>query len=204
MYPAAHHLGLLYRAASAINIAHLCKTDLGTGILDRRAKARSLALIVGGNLDDDQREQVAAKCREAIVTGSFRAFPYGFSSPQGFLDARLQFVYGPGKFGLTCATFVLAVFDSVGVAFIEYDSWPIRPGDHRWQEFIAKYLKLPRDHVDRMKQEKIEVPRYKPCEVAGAFASSKYPVSFSRASRLGRKLRMEMIRIRKSNPAVHP
>jgi hypothetical protein len=145
------------------------------------------------DLDQDQAEQVAAQCREVGRAGVGRFFPYANSSPRGFfLNERLEFIYGAGSLGLTCASFVLAVFNFVGIDLVNYDSWPIRPGDEQWLEKIIR--QMPQAHAKMMRDDETKVPRYKPAEVAAAMGS--YPVRFCKAARCARKIRERIADLR--------
>ncbi|HEY7089649.1 MAG TPA: hypothetical protein VH518_16240, partial [Tepidisphaeraceae bacterium] len=136
LYPRGKHLGLLYRvrAGVPIHIAHLCWHHR---LVNVPADPTKILFWISLDLDQDQAEQVAAQCREVGRAGVGRFFPYANSSPRGFfLNERLEFIYGAGSLGLTCASFVLAVFNFVGIDLVNYDSWPIRPGDEQWLEKI--------------------------------------------------------------------
>ena len=139
--------------------------------------------------------QVAARCRQ-IWRANRRGFiPYGFGSPVDAFDpASSQYLLGPTRFGLTCASFVLAVFHTAGVVLADYSTWPAgRPGDREWQEKIIKYLECSADqsHVDHVRND-IGTVRYRPEEVSAAAAIAPPPASFDSAKNLGRHVLYEI------------
>jgi hypothetical protein len=102
-----------------------------------------------------------------------------------------MFVIGPNKHGLTCATFVLGVFHSVGLPLIQYDTWPQRrEGDEEWQRYIIEALKQTNaspEHIQLVESE-IGAVRYRPEDVAGAGAAEGIPTAFDTANELAGKI----------------
>jgi hypothetical protein len=52
--------------------------------------------------------------------------------------------------GLTCATFILAVMNSVGIKLLEDETWPVREEDKEWIEQIVGTLAesgVNREHI---------------------------------------------------------
>ena len=97
---------------------------------------------------------------------------------------------GPSQFGLTCASFVLAVFPAAGLALADYATWPSdRPGDRQWQEKIIQSLEGRADqtHLEHPHNE-IGAVRYRPEEVAAATALAPPAVQFERAEHLGMQI----------------
>ncbi|HSN98643.1 MAG TPA: hypothetical protein VLS89_10180 [Candidatus Nanopelagicales bacterium] len=96
-----------------------------------------------------------------------------------------------GGHGLTCATFVLAVFASYGVRLLRTEEWQPRPDDLQWQQEILAQLQLglhdkdpgrsvdPR-HIEDVERE-IGCARFRPGEVAAAGAVQKLPLGFEDA-----------------------
>ena len=144
--------------------------------------------------------QVAARCRHIWKVNGTGNIPYAFSSPDGAFDQSThKFLLGPTRHGLTCASFVLAVFQVSGLSLINYDTWPrSREGDTEWQEKIIKALGADADegHLTHL-QEDLGAARYRPEEVAAATALAPPPVAFQPAEELS----MEIVRkLRDSNP----
>src|SRR6185503_13834023 len=60
--------------------------------------------------------QVAALCRKIWRANQSGSIPYAFSPPNDCFDTNTgAFLFGPTRHGLTCASFVLAVFHHAGL-----------------------------------------------------------------------------------------
>lgn len=110
---------------------------------------------------------------EAVKSGK-KNIPYGFLydgyahiTPDGTL-----FLQG-NECGLTCATFVLTLFNSIGFKLVDLDSWPPREEDKPWffqilNMFVKHFLSKNRMSWDHFKRLLCEVgcSRYRPEEIA--------------------------------------
>lgn len=121
--------------------------------------------------------QVAAICRQVVRANATNGIPFAFSAPNDCLDpATFEFLLGPSRLGLTCATFVLAVFDRAGLPLVRYETWPHRSDDRTWQQNVIRMLHEQRQHgnpdVDVKHLEGLRKDlgsvRYRPEEVAAA------------------------------------
>lgn len=135
--------------------------------------------------------QVAARCRQ-ILRANNRGIPYAFSPPNdSFDDETGGFLFGPTRAGLTCASFVLAVFDSAGVRLANYTTWPQqRTGDVEWQQFIIEQLEedgAEAEHIALVRNE-IGAVRYRPEDVAGCAAADQLPCPFGIAEPLSQEI----------------
>ncbi|WP_437942733.1 hypothetical protein [Sorangium sp. So ce341] len=89
--------------------------------------------------------------------------------------------------GLTCATFVLAVFATRGVPLLRAEEWPPRQDDEVWQRAVVEILRstgAEAEHVAAVEQE-VGCARFRPEEVAAAGTSPDLPAPFGYASRVG-------------------
>jgi hypothetical protein len=89
--------------------------------------------------------------------------------------------------GLTCATFVLAIFQSLGHPLVVLGTWPSRAEDADFQRKILLIMATPQvvwgissQHIVNANAE-IGCLRYRPEEVVGACRFGVYPVAFSDA-----------------------
>ena len=101
-----------------------------------------------------------------------------------------EYVCGDGV-GLTCATFVMAVFASTGVKLLNREEWTLRPEDAVWQARIVEALKrhgAADAHVQVVKSEVGNCPRFRPEEVAVAGVASKLPLGFKEAEARGTEI----------------
>jgi hypothetical protein len=80
-------------------------------------------------------EKVARYC-ESVAAKTLR-FTYQFSFDEGVLLAEEgeSFVIQGGKEGFTCATFVLAIFQTLGFPLANLSTWISRPEDEKWRHF---------------------------------------------------------------------
>ena len=118
---------------------------------------------------------------------------YGFSAPDDAFDADGKYdALDPSK-GLTCATFIAAVFKSAGFPTVKLETWPSRPDDEAWQQSVLRLLR--RFAPERAAQlSGAEVAyRLKPSELAVASASSRAPLCFARAVRLAAQLEANLV-----------
>jgi hypothetical protein len=128
--------------------------------------------------------QVAALCRKVFRQNS-AGIPYAFSTASDCFDTETgAFLIGPGHHGLTCASFVLAVFHTAGLPLVDYKTWPReRNGDKEWQELIIEQLTrdgASLEHIRAIESE-LGAVRYRPEDVAGACAAMSIPVPFIEA-----------------------
>jgi len=73
--------------------------------------------------------------------------------------------------GLTCATFVLAVFADYGLPLVDTNKWPGRLSDKKWKETILQVIakSAPAPHVEAQRPFVSGAARFRPEEVAAAF-----------------------------------
>lgn len=177
--PLQRHIGLLHRHQGQIRNLHLAwHGDLRDQPCDDNA-----CVWVEPKLHLSRARQVAARCRQ-IARANGRYVPYGFSLPTARFDpATGRFIFGPTSTGLTCATFVLAVFDFACVPLAVYGSWQARPDDAAWQQGILELLRThgaPPEHIAAVSAE-LGCVRFRPEEVAGAAALWPPAAEFSAA-----------------------
>lgn len=113
------------------------------------------------------------KLGEAVKAGN-KNIPYGFLydeyariTPDGTLILNGQ------ECGLTCATFVLTLFNSIGVQLVDLNSWPPREEDKLWfiqilEMFVKHFLSKNRMSLEHFKRLLCEIgcPRFRPEEIA--------------------------------------
>lgn len=109
--------------------------------------------------------------------------------PNPCFDARGKWLLESTGIGLTCATFVLAVFQAQGLNIARLEEWQARSSDSAWKAKVIAALK-PRapEQARYLEEHELECVRYRPEEVAGAAASEGYPVGFDEAQSLGRRI----------------
>src|SRR5207237_5807247 len=119
--------------------------------------------------------------------------PYGFSKPNAFFDPSGAVITGPAKVGLTCASFILAVFDATGIDFVRMEDWPeATPEDKARQAELILQLRgtagVSEDHISACEAEVGNV-RFRPLDIAGAGTAPVLPASYAYASEMGLKIK---------------
>ena len=127
--------------------------------------------------DELRLRQVAAMCRRIFRKNAANGLPYGFGLPNDVFDSQSgEYILHNSQYGLTCASFVLAVFHVTGLPLVDYSTWPQgRPDDQPWQQFIIDCLSqgsANRGHVERIRND-IGTVRFHPSEVAASAARAQ-------------------------------
>ena len=124
-------------------------------------------------------------------------------------DAK-ELIFGKRGFGLTCSTFILAVFQSQLIPLVDYKSWPkLTPKEvQEWKTIIERLFEDLRHHypftdvhLSKVRKEAVEC-RYKPCDVVGACTAPPYPATFKLArpasDEISKQLPLPLPRLKKS------
>lgn len=189
-HPGVRHIGLLHRHQKEGSWRML---ELARHSYIRDSLPDESDLWIVPHMGPRRQIQLAAFCRRIWTANRKSGVPYAFSAPSDCFDRKTgTWKPAAGQHGLTCATFVLAVFHSAGVPIVIYNSWPTnRAGDAEWQESIQRVQliqwRASEEHLQSVRGE-IGTARYRPEEVAGATTEAVWPVSFARAEELGKLL----------------
>ena len=181
--PNQRHIGILHRESDAspkfLHLAWHCILQNESDIPDY------MRLWTTPSVEPVRLRLVAALCRLVWRKNESDGIPYAFSSPANTIDATSGAVLlGPSRFGLTCATFVLALFDAVGIRIAQYATWPQdRQGDIEWQtQIIASLLsRAAPEHIEHLQSE-VGAARFRPEEVAASAAIAPPAAEFEAAS----------------------
>jgi hypothetical protein len=137
--------------------------------------------------------QIAEVCD--VVAEKYRGrwpacrIPYAVLYRNGYFDPNNGELVLTGGVGLTCATFVLAIFASRGVRILDVDSWQARTEDRIWHEKILAGLRddhAEPDHIAAVEKE-LGCVRFRPEEVvAGAWypPAARFEVAVDVGSRI--------------------
>jgi hypothetical protein len=98
----------------------------------------------------------------------------------------------PGK-GVTCATFIMLVFQTLGLPLFEHHTWPPRPEDAQWQQRILDALAphMTAEELARVAED-VGCVRYRPIEVAAACSHDAWPMNFETAIQLAQQILAEV------------
>ncbi|WP_177228288.1 hypothetical protein [Paraburkholderia megapolitana] len=182
------HVGLLFRAGSRdIQFLHLAwhhhlkcgRPDPGYG-------------WVACPSFDDEEANMFATWALAVYNANVGSMPYGLNYALGsqFDDAG-KFIASTDGEGLTCATFLMALFRSFGYDAVEEQSWVNRESDRAFHEKIVTALRsapsADPQHVAAQERHIGTAPRFRPEEVAVALnAYVDDPICFADAEPLGK------------------
>lgn len=118
----------------------------------------------------EEADDVVAVCR--LVDRKKPSYPYSFRYDP---DARLhpataEIISTHAPHGLTCVTFVLAVFRTAHVRLVDTSGWKVRDEDEQRYAEILSYFEavgVAPAHLDRIRSD-VKCIRVRPVEVAGA------------------------------------
>jgi hypothetical protein len=110
--------------------------------------------------------------------------PYGFDAHGSCFDTvTLDFVPPSLGKGLTCATYIKAVFLHFGFELLDESTWPLnRPSDRSWQVAVLEELRkrASEDHIVALTND-VGARQFRPAEVVGAatLPSLSWPVALN-------------------------
>jgi hypothetical protein len=191
VHQSSSHIGMLYRTAEGepAKILHLAWHHQ----LSSDHPSTSYPCWVRPRIPDERALAIAAFCRRIWKKASQDQVPYGFSVPSAFFDYSGALISGPAKVGLTCASFVLAVFDGAGLPLVRMDEWPPptlvdKARQRELLDELRKSSNVSPAHLSALETE-IGNVRYRPLEVAGAGTAEILPASHAYASEMASKIK---------------
>lgn len=170
----SRHLGFFYRDTARDGSLHLLHL-VGRGLLDAAASMQPQYLWGLPKIHEFRQSDLVAKAILIRDRNQEGRVPYGLSPPESFFDKTTgAMLLGPNKTGLTCATFVLALFHMIGIALIDYQTWKDRPADKEFQDSVIAWLQ--RDgaepaYINKVRKQ-VNGFRYRPEEVMAAALTS--------------------------------
>lgn len=205
------HVGLLYAHSSgAVRFAHLAfHHDLRNDPAPtRQGYLWSLCAWLADPVMKDNAKFIANYI-EAVATHA-QDVDYGLNPANVGFDASGQFYSLDPKRGLTCATFISAVFQSVGFPIVDLTTWPLRSGDVAWRQHVLEILSS-NGFQDRAKEIAQEVFPFRltPAEAAAAASSASVPLSYDATVKLSEPLLLQLfpevsVQLPASSPAEAP
>lgn len=184
------HVALIYRAHnSRIMLLHLGWHHF---LRHHEWDAQYYWLELTG-LDQELQETFADWA--VLVAGAAPGNPIRYSvvfNPDSNFDADGRFIDRKDGSGLTCATFLLALFNDYSIPLIDVREWPAsRPGDFSWTRRILKLLRkyvTSWEWLEQVKRRHL-LQRFRPEEVfASAGLYQGVPLKFADVEGDGRTL----------------
>jgi hypothetical protein len=175
------HCGVVY--TSAAGAVQLCdmqfEYQLGVGPPPQHY------FWVEVRLDPEEILQVTVFVELIIEQHNQRPLPYSFLyTPDGFdVAGRIR-----DGVGVTCATFVINIFDRLQLHLVDLTTWKPRPKqDAAFRQRIINYaIAIGRVQLARRLLAEHASFRLKPWEVYGSATHSRYPVRFYQAAKLAK------------------
>lgn len=130
-----HHIGLIYRTepTQPVHFLHLAWHCL----LRHESPPTHGFVWVESSLDPVNQTLLAAYCRLIVECHESGQIPYGIAYEGDYFDpATGAWLRGSVGEGLTCATFVMALYEALGLPLVAQETWPHRDSDVQWQETI--------------------------------------------------------------------
>jgi len=187
------HTGILCRYQGQLHVIHQAWHEM----LKIAPDSGNFPCVIP-NLLPEEMNDVTANCRLLILRrmqGKPRQrLPYGFSQPQTpRIDADGEVILGGGA-GLTCSTFVLAVFEAAKVPWIDLSDWSRREEDDARHEQLLLKMRMgipefgiPPAQSEHIRKVEKELPciRVRPEEAAAPGLADRLPIGFEQAERFG-------------------
>ena len=126
------HIGLAYETATGAGHLEIHLLHLGWhghNHFHNDTDTSHCTYWIDPDVEPEQSEVIAAHCRLIFERNMDNGIPYGFGSPDGFFGTDGDALPAGASLGLTCATFVLAVFHLSGLPLVKYDTWISRDDD---------------------------------------------------------------------------
>jgi hypothetical protein len=178
------HIGVLYRSASTDppRFLHLA---WHLNLSDDESVPEGFRGVLLSDVPVALQRTIVAECKRSAAADTLAGLPYGFGYQPTLVeragDDRMV-LRGPS--GLTCATFVLAIFDLASVSLADLDSWQDRCGDQEWKDHIIATLAKTRwateQHIEAVRRDKDRV-RIRPEDAAGCASATPLPAGFAHA-----------------------
>lgn len=143
------------------------------------------------SLDNDERALIASYVPELKNNKDIR---YAFINKNKIVfDTDGKYIIRPPGEGLTCATFVMEVFEWLYLPVVDQKSWETRDTDQPFFDCILKFLKkqMSDDYIKHIEENR-DVPRFRPEEIAAGVISDEFPLSFQKALKISRKIVSEI------------
>ena len=186
------HLGVLIRIEPEehLKFVHLAfHHDLRCG------EPESDAFYVECSGLDPDEQLTFAVWVEAVQDANGPNIPYSFAYTSGNFDSSGRFIRREDGVGLTCATFVVALFEDFAFPIVDVESWSPRADDVDFQKKIVNALTkcCPGAHTEAQREAIGKASRFRPEEICGcAHVCDGTPLRFEEGVRLGVEVLTQM------------
>lgn len=191
------HCGILFKYNGNPNVLHLrYHRKLVSHSLNDKSMKDVKYVMVKSKISTDMQIVISAKCRRIIKTN--QQIPYGLSFENSTFNKDGKLILGVNEVGLTCATFVLSVFNSCNINLIDLKSWPCRPEDKIWHNQIISKMIANKELIGITDAEIMKIvtetgcARFRPEEVTISSIFNPNPAHFETISQYGIKLKQKI------------
>lgn len=160
-----NHVALFHRKKG--KPARLCHLEYHEHLLDEPVMEERVRVWVSPRVSEKRLQQVSAVARLVYRKNKYSQIPYGFAPPMEAFDRNGSLADCASE-GLTCASFVLAVFHTAKVDLVRYDEWERCEGDDAWFEDAIEHLKEKGRDVEELKAQAAAALRFRPEHVVAA------------------------------------
>ncbi len=186
--PCTAHAGIAYRTASgALRFIHFANHEM---LRDDRCSGQYA--FAAPLLKEEDLKFLAEFCARVYRSNQSGKLPYGFSfDPNLGFDRDTGLIALNQNSGLTCSTFVVALFRSAGNPLVTPITWPRRAGESdiaareyvldMWRKSGKLKLVARADEIETT----IQTMRISPEQVAGACLQKHLPTGYYRAGQTG-------------------
>jgi hypothetical protein len=188
--PDRSHVGLLYQLPNEkVRFCHLADHHA----LENEEPNETYSWLQSA-LGDEARKSLAMTVDGIVRENGADQIPYSPHYEGKYFDEEtLSYIPGTPSKGLTCATFIMAIFQYLGLPLLRDEEWKHRSGDNEWVEWIAGYLEhKSQNDTDQALLKSAQairskplVARFRPEEVAAGVSCTDAPLGFESAVQVG-------------------
>jgi hypothetical protein len=186
------HIGLLYKVGSAATLNLNLREHLDL----RNEPPTDNYCWIQIDLDEINRRLLASLC--ALIAAKSKHVPYGFTYNGLYFTQGGDYLPRDIGHGLTCATFVMALFETYSIPVLMTNQWlPADLQDQGWQASMVREISMRRGEFMASAIERfVGHPRYKPEHVAAGAVDRGRPLGLSEATKMGKRILRDLAKLR--------
>jgi hypothetical protein len=183
------HIGLLYKTEESEALILNLRTHLDL----RNEAPTDHYRWIQISLDEINRRTLVGLCR--LIANKCKSIPFGFTYNGLYFTKAGEYIPHDLGHGLTCSTFVMAVFATYSFPILKVEEWRTRLEDQGWQTGQVRIIQIRHGNfIAGAVAEHVGEPRFRPEEVTAGAISSDRPLGFNDADALGRRIRTDLLR----------
>jgi hypothetical protein len=191
--PGQQHVGVLFRDVREGGVVKMLDLQWHNTVVSKPAAPRHGYFWAEPSMDPARARALAGVCRK--IARKYAAQPRSIGYALRYVGQRFDTAgvfMSDGGLGLTCATFVMAVFASSGNDLLTWHDWKPREEDRGWLQYVVTQLEEHRaepEHVAAVREQAERgCARFRPEEVAAAGIACELPIGFAYAERIGKRI----------------